>query len=870
MGEVYRARDTRLGRDVAVKVLASNLSPDPDRLHRFEQEACAASALNHPNILVIHHIDTHEGKPYIVSELLEGETLRKRISGTAMAQRRVIDCASQIAQGLAAAHEKGIVHRDLKPDNIFITKDGRVKILDFGLAKLTQPDGNKSQSEVPTRRVDTDPGMVIGTVGYMSPEQVRGKPVDHRSDIFSFGAILYEMLSGRRAFHGESAADTMSAILKEDPPDLSETNHSVSPALERLVNHCLEKNPDERFHSARDLAFALETLSGKTNLSDQTVAVPSWAPGLIKSRELIAWIVAGIAILALTVLATRYFRSTPTDKRVLRLSIVPPDKTAVTGGASPVAMLSPDGRRLAFIGTTGGKDLIWVRHLDSLSSTALAGTDGVTAASAVFWSPDSRFIGFFAGGKLKKIDASGGPAQTICDVTEARGGSWNPDGVILFSPGATNQPLYRVSAAGGSPTPVTTLDQSQSEISHRWPYFLPDGRHFLFFARGKPEHTGVFVGSLDSKESKQLLAATVGAIYASPGLVLFMRNDTLLAQSFDPDELRLTGEPAPIAEHVSYNGGLGRGSFSASDNGVLAYRSGSSVVNQPVWFDRGGKQIGSLGEAGLYFTLWLSPDEKRVAVDRVDPQTGTQDIWLVDLLRGVPSRFTSDPGNDWFPLWSPDGNNIVFSSNRAGITNLYLKNANGTKPEETLLKSDEYQVADDWSADGKFIVYESRNSQTKLDLWLLPMTGERKPVPFLQTAFNEQQAQFSSDGKWIAYTSDESGSPEVYVQTFPASGGKWRVSTNGGSEPKWRRDGKELFYLSADRKLMAVDVRLGATFEAGVPKPLFETRVLVLTSFRNHYAVTADGQRFLVNTNLEQTDFTPISVVVNWTAELKQ
>ncbi|HJZ81541.1 MAG TPA: protein kinase, partial [Pyrinomonadaceae bacterium] len=779
MGEVYRARDIRLGRDVAVKVLPASLSADTDRLHRFEQEACAAGALNHPNILVIHHIDTHDGAPYIVSELLEGETLRKRMSGTAMAQRRVIDYASQVAHGLAAAHEKGIVHRDLKPENVFITNDGRVKILDFGLAKLTQLDGSQSQTEIPTRRVDTNPGVIMGTVGYMSPEQVKGRQVDHRADIFSFGAILYEMLSGRRAFHGESPAETMSAILREDPPELSETNHNVSPALERLVNHCLEKNPEERFHSARDLAFALESLSGRTSLSDQTVTTPSWAPRLIKSRELIAWIVAGIAVVALVALATRYFRGTPPDKRVLRLSIIPPEKTTLSGVLQTMA-LSPDGRRMAFIASSGGKDLIWVRPLDSLSSTALSGTEGVVVPSGIFWSPDSRFIGFFSGGKLKKIDASGGPAQTVCDVSEARGGTWNRNGVILFSP-AVNQPVYRVSAAGGNPTPITTLDQSQYETSHRWPQFLPDGNHFLYLARGKPEHTGVYLGSLGSKETRQILVSAVSALYAPPGFLLFMRNETLMAEPFDANELRLTGEPVPIAEPVAYNGGLGRGSFCASENGVLAYRSGTGQINQPLWFDRGGKQIGSLGEAGLYFTLCFSPDEKRAAIDRIDPHTGTQDIWLFDLLRGIPSRFTTDPANDWFPLWSPDGSTIVFSSSRDGVTNLYMKSASGVGGEEALLKSDQSKTADDWSTDGKFIVYESRSAQNKTDLWVLPMSGDRKPFPFLQTVFNEQQAQFSPDGKWIAYTSDESGSPEVYVQTFPASGGKWRISTNGGA-----------------------------------------------------------------------------------------
>jgi Serine/threonine protein kinase len=871
MGEVYCARDTQLGRDVAVKVLPSSFSSDVDRLHRFQQEACAAGALNHPNILIVHDIGTHNGAPYVISELLEGSTLRNRIGGTPLAQRRVIEYALQIAHGLAAAHEKGIVHRDLKPDNIFITNDGRVKILDFGLAKLTQLDGNQSQTDIPTRRVDTDPGVVMGTVGYMSPEQVKGRTVDHRSDIFSFGAIVYEMLSGQRAFHGESAAETMSAILKEDPPELSETNKTVSPALLRLVNHCLEKNPEERFHSASDLAFALESLSGGTALSNQTATLPTWRPRLVKSRELIAWILAGIAVVVAGIaLAANYFRSTSVDKRVLKLSIMPPEKTTMTMTGAVSIAISPDGQRLAFVANSAGKDLIWVRPLDSLSAQSLDGTDGVFAPSGIFWSPDGHSIGFFAGGKLKKIDVSGGPPQTLSDAPDARGGTWNREGVILYNPAGSNQPLYRVSAAGGDPTPATSLDKSQYETSHRWPYFLPDGRHFLYFARGKPEHTGVYLGSLDSKETTKLLGSSVNAVYAPPGWLLFMRNETLMAQPFDANKLRLTNEPISIAQPVSFNGGLGRGTFSVSENGVLIYRGGTGQINQPIWFDRAGKQLGSLGEPGLFFTLWLSPDEKRVAADRMDPQMGTQDIWLFDLLRDIPSRFTTNPGNDWYPLWSPDGNSIVFTSNRDGVPNLYLKNASGVGDEGVLLKSEEIKVADDWSADGKFIVYESRNSQTKLDLWILPMSGDRKPFPFLQTLFNEQQAHFSPDGKWIAYTSDESGAPEVYVQTFPASGGKWRISTSGGAEPKWRRDGKELFYIAADKKLMSVDTKLGPTFEAGVPKALFETRITVLTTFRNHYTVTGDGQRFLIISGLEESNFTPISVVVNWTADLKR
>jgi eukaryotic-like serine/threonine-protein kinase len=464
MGEVYRARDTELGRDVAVKVLPSSFSTDTDRLQRFRQEACAASALNHPNILIVHDIGAHDDSPYVVSELLEGETLRRRIAGTPLGQRRAIDYALQIANGLAAAHEKGIVHRDLKPDNIFVTNDGRVKILDFGLAKLTQLDGNQPQTDIPTRRVDTDPGVVLGTVGYMSPEQLKGRAVDQRADIFSFGAILYEMLSGRRAFHGESAAETMSAILKEEPPDLSETNKSVSPALERLVNHCLEKNPAARFHSARDLAFALEALNGGSATSSETVAIPiKSAP--IQKHLILPWLVAAAFILTALIFAVLYFRK-PSEPiaPVTRFFIYPPEKTNLSGAVA----VSPDGKRVALPVNSQGRIRLWVQALDSLSAQPLGGTEDATFP---FWSPDSRFIGFFAIGKLKKIDLTSGTVQTVCDASDGRGGAWNRDGIIIFSarPPAI---LYRVSAAGGTPTPLTTLDAQHKETAHSLPQFL--------------------------------------------------------------------------------------------------------------------------------------------------------------------------------------------------------------------------------------------------------------------------------------------------------------------------------------------------------------------------------------------------------------
>ncbi|HEV8140801.1 MAG TPA: protein kinase [Pyrinomonadaceae bacterium] len=868
MGEVYRAFDPTIHREVAIKVLPASVADDADRLKRFEQEACAAGSLNHPNILIIHHVDTDEGAPYIVSELLEGQTLRQRLGGTAFAPRRAIDYANQIARGLAAAHEKGIVHRDLKPDNIFITNDGRVKILDFGIAKLTQPDSSQPQTGIPTRRVDTDPGKVLGTVGYMSPEQVKGRAVDHRSDVFSFGAILYEMLSGRRAFHGESAAETMSAILKEDPPDLSETNQRISPALERLVHHCLEKNPEERFHSARDLAFALEALSGTSPTSSQTTAMSALPARRMTRRELVLASVAAVAILAVVALAAAmaisYFRRSPTEDHSVRFAINPPEKTGFSSFA-----ISPDGLRLTFVATeAAGKTLLWVRPLDSTNAQQLPGTED---AALPFWSPDSRFIGFFAAGKLKKIEVASGVVQTLSKNTPVpRGGTWSQNGVIVFVP-TPNDPLYQVSVAGGEPTQLTRIDTAHQEASHRWPYFLPDGRHVLYSVQGGPQSQGIYVTSLDGKENRRLLNVVNSTVaFAAPGFLFFRRESTLMAQAFDADKLQLAGEPFPVAEPVGYEIATFQTFFSVSQTGVLAYSSGSTGGTQLALIDRTGKELGRVGQPGNYLRPTLSPEGKRVAVDGVDSQ-GNRDIWLVELASGNPTRFTFDPATDIFPVWSPDGSRLVFSSDRQGPRNIYQKSATGAGKEELLYKTDANIFPSDWSADGRFILYLANDPKTRLDVWVLPLAGDQKPFPFLQTEANERAARFSPDGRWIAYTSDESGINQIYVQSFPDGGGKRQISVNGGYWLAWRSDGKELFYVAADKKMMAVGVQAdGPNFEVGTPKALFDVRVQSFTSVQAQFAVFADGQKFLVANSYGELTSAPIEVVLNWTAAVRK
>ncbi|MBP6004044.1 MAG: serine/threonine-protein kinase [Pyrinomonadaceae bacterium] len=865
MGEVYRASDPKIGRDVAIKVLPADFSADKERVARFEQEAQAAGALNHPNIIAVYDVDTQDDVLYVVSELLEGEELRERLDQGSIPLRKVTEYAQQIVSGLSAAHEKGIVHRDLKPENLFITNDDRVKILDFGLAKLREPKPDAGSSEDATRKAITNPGVVMGTVGYMSPEQVRGHATDHRSDIFSFGLILYEMITGKRAFQHETMAETMSAILKEEPEEITESNPNISPALERIVRRCLEKKPERRFHSAHDLGFALESLSAPTSSSgtNMTTAVSPIGPENDRSPWPIRILAAAALLLLIgcVVLGVMYVRRPVPDERLVSFVVPPPEPASNVG--SPA--ISPDGRTIAFNMVVDGKLHLYIRELGSFTERRLNGTD---EAQAAFWSPDSRSIAFTANDKLKKVDVGGGAVQVICDAPKGFSGAWSRDGVIVF--GSIDQGIRRVSASGGEVSELLPLDESRKETRHLFPRFLPDGRHFFYRSHNSSptDPPEIFIASIDGKERKSLFKNSSDVYYIEPGYLLFARDTTVMAQPFDASKLQFTGDPVPVLENVAMLTSTGRSQFSVSENGTLVYKTGGGTVNQLRWFDRQGKEITKVGPPGEYSDVVLSPDGKRAAAERID--NSNRDIWMIDLERGLPTRFTFGALREDDPAWSPDGTYLVFSSNGYGDKqSIFRKLANGAGNDELLSDAVSVQTSGmDWSPDGKNILFANIGEKSGNDIWILPMAGEAKPYPLLKSEFNESQAHFSPDGRYFAYVSNESGREEVYIQSFPVGTGKWRVSTNGGWQPKWRRDGKELYYEAIDKKLMAVPVKLDGSVEIGSATALFQTEITVGSP--NRYAVTADGQRFLINSPLQSGQESPFNVILNWTSTLKK
>jgi eukaryotic-like serine/threonine-protein kinase len=860
MGEVYRARDARLNRDVAIKVLPVAFASDPERLRRFQQEAQAVAALNHPNILAIHDFGEHEGSPYIVTEFLEGETLRVRLGAGGLPVRKASEYADQIARGLAAAHEKGIVHRDLKPENIFVTRDGRVKILDFGLAKLVRQEGALA-ADAATLESQTEPGVVMGTVGYMSPEQVKGLAADHRSDLFSFGAILYEMLARKRAFHGDSSVETMSAILKHDPPELTETNRSVPPALGRIVRHCLEKTPEERFQSARDVGFALGALSDSSSSATGAVAV-----GTRRAWRSWARVAAELALLGFA-LSLFFTSHSERPSASLQAAIPPPPGDGFWANITQPAAISPDGKFLAIVAMHSGHTHLWVRRLDQSDAQPIAGSED---AANPFWSPDSRDIAFFIPGKLKKVNVSGGSVSDICPAGAfGLGGAWSPRGVILFA--NFGDALRMVSDGGGTPEPIPGYELPSDSLSQMWPAFLPDGKHFLFLqwkypSFGTPDDN-VWIGSIDGEKPKRLPLASTNAQY-SEGYLLFSRDGDLVAQKFDLARLELSGAVLPVVRQIQYHTFLHNGAFTVSTNGILVYgTAGTGVNSQMAWLDRTGKTIGTLGEPGLLLRQSISPDGKRVAVG-ISPSDTREKIWIYDVERGTRIPLVSEENgpNLYRPIWSPDGKQIAYRDTVGKNSTLVVHNSDGSG-EERRPGGMHFELIQpsDWSPDGQYVSVELTKFQGRAnwqDVLRVAELETGKPVFDIGDASG---GKFSPDGHWLAYYDESSG--QVYVTSFPVRGAKIAVESVGGGDVRWRGDGQELFYLTDDQMMTAVQVRESAQeFRVLGSQPLFR---LQLPNNVGFYDVTRDGKRFLVNVRTWKEQTKPLMVITNWTAELQ-
>ena len=865
MGEVYRARDTKLDRDVAIKVLPESVAAHPETLARFEREAKAVAALSHPNILSIFDFGSHEGIAFAVMELLEGETLRQKLASGPLPQPKVIEYAAQIARGLAAAHEKGIVHRDLKPENLFVTRDGHVKILDFGLARHVALPTDADDTMSPTLARPTEAGVILGTVAYMSPEQVQGLPVDHRADIFAFGCVLYELISGRRPFSGTSTVERMHAILHDEPPDLPAAVRGSATSLERIVRTCLAKDPRERWQSAGDLARELSWL-GQEGRRDGV------APGTARPLPMrwLPWTVAVLVAAAAIGFAT-FKGKAPGPVPVVRSSIQPPEKTAFDRNILGVSFApSPDGRRITYMAKAGGRAVLWLWSIAEETPVQLADTDG---ANSPFWSPDGLSVAFFAEGKLKKVALSGGPAQVLTDAPFGQAGSWGANGVILFSEwSGEGEGLYRVPAEGGTATKLTLVDGAATK-SRTWPSFLPDGKHFLYMTgmfRGLAQDYRVCVGQLGTQDAGCLMQSDTRVEYVQPGRLLFVRKGTLLAQPFDAAKRRLSGEPAAIADRISIFVPTGGAEFAASADGqLIVYRHGDPA-SRLVWMDRSGRRVGSVGEPGYFGLVRLSPDARRLAVDVENPATGGRDIWLYELLTGIGSRLTFDPVDAGSPVWSPDGGQLMFYSAGKGPPDIYVKDLGGRLEEKLFFEDPGAQLPSDWSRDGRFAAYvdysPSRRALFRLQILLLPMTGERKPVPLVGSAFPQYEPRFSPDSQSIAFVSEESGQAEVYVAAVNGAGRSQRVSPAGGSVPCWSRDGKELFFVSADNVLMAVQVELGHDLRFTALKPLFSLLPFQFR-FRSDYDVSPDGQRFLINLT-ERAHQSPLTVVLGWQQRL--
>jgi dipeptidyl aminopeptidase/acylaminoacyl peptidase len=865
MGEVYKAKDTRLERTVAIKVLPQRLSASPETRQRFEREARTISQLSHSHICALYDVGREGETEYLVMEYLEGETLSERLAKGPLPLEQTLRYGQEIADALDKAHRQGIVHRDLKPGNVMLTKSG-VKLLDFGLAKaITPPPSQSSLTALPTQQGLTQEGTILGTFQYMAPEQLEGKEADARTDIFALGATLYEMATGRKAFSGTSQASLISSIMTADPPPISTLQPMTPPAFDRVVKTCLSKDPEERWQSSGDVAKELRWIAEG---SAAGLAAPAVVSSRRRLRERLAWTAAVVAAAAATWFAVARSRR-PAESRAPIRAFVPQPRGAeffFLGPGAGSLTLSPDGKYLTFgtMGEDGGK--IWLRPLEAVEARPIPGTED---GQYPFWSPDSRFIGFFARGKLKKVSVSGGAAIDICEVSgEPRAGTWSRDGVILFEP-HWREGLSRVSAEGGVPQPVTRVDTTRRETTHRFPFFLPDGRHYLYLvgshvAEDTSGENAIYLGELGSMNRRLIVHARSNALYASDHL-LYVRGRQLVAQRFDPKRLTLEGEPTLVADGVRYERGFFQGVFSASETGILAFQRGEGeTLTRIRWYERSGKPGSYLTGPGAHFDVRLSPDGKTAAVTTGDPG----DVWLHDLDRGIRTRLTFDPMTDSGAVWSPDGKAIYYSSDRQTQWRVFRRQVSGTGQEEEVTSDTEPGAVWDVSPDGRYLVFERyARPGRNLDLWVRPLAGEGKATPFLAAPFSETEARFAPDGRWLAYTSDESGRTEVYVTSFPGHEGKWQISSGGGFAPRWRRDGREIFYMTPERRVQSVEIHPGEAFRAGAPKPLFATQI-ARQPFAS-YDVTADGQRFLVTEFVQAEAPEPITLVVDWPAALR-